>query len=628
MHSTRSKRTFRWIALLCLLIGLASEGVFRAGWLQALDTAYGDMAFHLSGQRAQVSKVALVELDDQSLAMHPDDPLVFWTPHFARALQVLRTVEARVVGLDFLFSASPELWFAKISGQGSQATRSFDRSFRQELASGRVILGGMQSGAEPLLPASDYIAVLPDFDILRYVGATDLVMDGDGTFRHMQAQPPGAAQAPANGLRLLPFSVLLALHASGQKTDAPTWHFGQRELNRDSAPWRLAWAGPPDTVPRLPMRRLLAEGAQNDPEVRALKDKVVIIGVAYGGSNDVHMTPYGQGLFSTRWMRGPEIQAQAVDALLSGRFLDELSGTSRGALLVLTLLVGALCWARLPIGAGTLALGALLFLLAVSGYLMHRQWMVLPLAHLQFASLALFLSIYAVRFTSGEREQDRVRKMFSRYVSKDVVNKLLDSEEAPVLGGEALEITVLFSDIRNFTTISERLHPEEVVEMVNRWFAAACAVIQREGGSVDKFIGDAIMAEFGAPLHYGDHARRALRAALGLRDIAVEMQQWMAQRFAGRELPYFSIGVGIHSGKAVVGNIGAPERMEYTAIGDTVNLASRLEGATKTLNCCVAASRTCVERAGPGVIVGERQTLTVKGRDEPVEVLAILDIED
>lgn len=145
---------------------------------------------------------------------------------------------------------------------------------------------------------------------------------------------------------------------------------------------------------------------------------------------------------------------------------------------------------------------------------------------------------------------------------------------------------------------------------------------------MDKFIGDAIMAEFGAPLHVPDHAARALRAALGLRDVAGEMHDWMQTRFAGRNLPPFAIGVGVHSGRAVVGNIGAPERMEYTAIGDTVNLASRLEGSTKTLNCTVAASRAAVDRAGLDIVIGERQTLTVKGREEPVEVLAILGIKE
>lgn len=628
MHGSRHKRQWLWVAAFCAIIALFSEAVGRAGWLQGLETAYGDLAFRLAGARSEVRQVALVELDDETLAKHPDDPLVFWTPHFAKALAVLRQVGARVVGLDFLFSASPEQWFAKVSGHGSQTTRTFDRGFRQELAGGQVVLGGMQAGAEALLPAADYLAVLPDFDIVRFVGATDLATDGDGTFRHLRPLAPGAVNVPEAGTRLLPFSLLLALHASGQSPDATSWRFGDREVTRNAPPWQLAWAGPPGTVPRLPMHRLLADGAERDPEVRALRDKVVIVGVAYGGSNDVHMTPFGHGLFTSRWMRGPEIQAQAVDALLAGRFIDPAGPTTRIALLFLTLLFGAACWMRLDAGRGTLALLALLPAIALGGYLAHRQGTILPVAQLQLAAFALFLATYALRFTTGERERNRVRQMFSRYVSREVVNKLLESDDIPALGGEAVEISVLFCDIRNFTTLSERLSAGEVVEMLNRWLAAACAVVQREGGSVDKFIGDAIMAEFGAPLHCDDHARRALRAAIGLRDAALQMQEWMNERFAGRDLPPFAIGVGVHSGPAVVGNVGAPERMEYTAIGDTVNIASRLEGVTKTLGCTVAASRATLLQAGDGVTTGECRTLTVKGRDEPVEVVAVQDIRD
>jgi adenylate cyclase len=628
MHGSRQQRQLLRIVIFCAIIAAFTEMVGRAGWLHGLETAYGDFAFRLAGERDRVSQVALVELDDQTLARHPDDPLVFWTPHFAKALGVLRQAGARVVGLDFLFSASPEQWFAKVSGRGSQATRTFDRGFRQELAGGQVVLGGMQAGPEPLLPAADYIAVLPDFDLLRFVGATDLATDGDGTFRHLRPLAPGAASAPEDGTRLLPFSLLLALHASGQSPEASSWRFGDREITRATSPWQLAWAGPPGTVPRLPMHRLLADGAENDPEVRALRDKVVIVGVAYGGSNDVHMTPFGHGLFTSRWMRGPEIQAQAVDALLAGRFIDPAGPATRLALLFLTLLIGAACWTRLDAGRGALALLTLLAGIAAAGYAAHRHGTILPVVQLQLAAFVLFLSTYALRLSTGERERDRVRQMFSRYVSKDVVSKLLESDETPVLGGEAVEITVLFCDIRNFTTLSERLNAGEVVEMLNRWLAAACAVVQREGGSVDKFIGDAIMAEFGAPLHCDDHARRALRAAIGLRDAALQMQDWMNDRFAGRDLPPFGIGVGVHSGPAVVGNVGAPERMEYTAIGDTVNLASRLEGVTKTLGCVIAASRASLSQAGDGITTGECRTLTVKGREEPVEVLAVHDIED
>jgi adenylate cyclase len=145
----------------------------------------------------------------------------------------------------------------------------------------------------------------------------------------------------------------------------------------------------------------------------------------------------------------------------------------------------------------------------------------------------------------------------------------------------------------------------------------------KEGATIDKFIGDAIMAEFGAPLSQDDHAARALRSAVALYQVAVEFRLWMETRFAGRDLPRFDIGIGIHTGDAVVGNIGASSRMEYTAIGDTVNTASRLEGMTKEVGVPILASLTAAEEAGTAVRIGARYSLKVKGRSEPVAACEI-----
>ena len=188
-------------------------------------------------------------------------------------------------------------------------------------------------------------------------------------------------------------------------------------------------------------------------------------------------------------------------------------------------------------------------------------------------------------------------------------------------------MTVLFTDIRNFTTISEQLTPQEVVEMLNSYFGRACAVLAEEGACIDKFIGDAIMAEFGVPLKTLDHARRALAAAIRLKQVAEDFRQWMHERFPERNLPEFAIGIGVHTGYAVVGNIGTAQRMEYTAIGDSVNLASRLEGMTKIVGCVILASRDTLESAGAGFSLGRASTVTVKGRAQPVDVWEILGLE-
>jgi adenylate cyclase len=188
-------------------------------------------------------------------------------------------------------------------------------------------------------------------------------------------------------------------------------------------------------------------------------------------------------------------------------------------------------------------------------------------------------------------------------------------------------VTILFTDIRNFTTISEKLNPREVVEMLNAFFGRVCEPILQEGGTVDKFIGDSIMAIFGSPVPYQDHARRALQAALAIKEEVGEFRSWMGQHFAGKDLPEFAIGIGIHTGEAVIGSIGSPKRMEFTAIGDAVNLASRLESLTKELDWGIVASNTTIYAAGPGVVTGGRKKVLVKGREGYVEILEVIGLE-
>lgn len=625
--ATGGRRLLIGSGVLFFLILLLFEILWRSATLARLDSVYSDLWFRVNGAQA-VERVVLVELDEATLAAYPDDPLVFWTPRFARACAVLREAGVSAVGLDFHFSASPEKWLEKIAGSGSAAARAYDQAFRRELASGKIVLAGIQPSPEAILPASDYLVALPEFDIRAHVGAADLLADGDGALRRIAALAPGAAEVRGDGLRLLSLPMLLAVRASGQDAGAEAWQFGGRRIAAADPPWRLAWAGPPGSVPRLSMRELLADDAANNPRIKALAGKVVIVGPAYNGANDQHLTPYGYGLFDARLMSGMEVHAQTVEALLSGRFLDDAPAALRLGAAALTLLLGALFWLTQPVWRGAYALIALLVLAAIAAWRMQRFGLALPLANLQLATLAFFLGIYALRFTFGERERGRIRAMFSRYVSSAVVDALLAAPEMPKLGGQASEITVLFSDIRNFTTLSERLAPEEVVEMLNRWFEAACTALREEGGSVDKFIGDAVMAEFGVPLRQTDHARRAVRAALRLAAVVAEMRDWLRQRFPGRDLPEFAVGIGLHSGTAVVGNIGSSQRMEYTAIGDTVNLASRLEGVTKTMGCVVAASRATVDRAGSGLTTGRCEILKVKGRDQAVEVFEILALKE
>jgi adenylate cyclase len=359
----------------------------------------------------------------------------------------------------------------------------------------------------------------------------------------------------------------------------------------------------------------------------------VVIITAHDSSSlqDTHLTPYSRDLpgYARTQMTGGEVHANIVETLLSGRYPRDLPRPLAWLLIAATAAAGALIFLRSHpvVGAG---LGLLLALAAAAAsYVSFRADWVLPTAALQFSLLLGLLLTLGLRLTGEERARRRLRSMFGSYVSDEVVSLLVDRRgegEQLDLRGEEMTVTVLFSDIRNFTTISQKLTPHEVVEMLNEYFGRVCEPVLRERGNVNKFIGDAVMAMFGSPVPYPDHARRAIRAALGMIEAAEAFRGWMEQRFPDRGLPRFAIGVGLHTGPVISGDIGTDRRREYTIIGDTVNTASRLEGMTKELGWKIVASRVTAEAAGPGVIAGDGNSIMVKGRSGEIDVVEILAI--
>lgn len=619
------------LAAAFLATGVA-EGLYRSGLVDRIEHFYTDFGHRLAGVRATPAHAALVMIDDPSLNAYPDEPLAFWTPHFAGAIETLKAAGVRMVAIDFLFSGSPERWIEKLGLMARETSRDYDRPFRQQVNQGDVLLAGFRVGAgtrqdDFVLPSPDYLLAIPGLDMVSHVGLANLRADSDSAIRRLALNEVGGDFVEKEGLPRLAFGALAAIRATGQDPRAGIFHFGGREL-KSGAEVAIAYAGPPGTFRALSFEKLLRPDALSLPEVRALSGKVVVIGAGFAGMNDVHPTPYSTSLGGANaLMPGPEIQTNIIETLLAGRFVDRTPTAVR--LAAFLLLFGGLAFVGVILSPWRALILMLLMVLAstAAAYLLFRRDVLFPVAHLHLGLVVVLVCLALLRLTREERERARIGALFGRYVSNQVVEALIASPELPELGGQARSVTVLFSDIRNFTTISEKLSAKEVVEMLNTYFERACTVLLAEGATIDKFIGDAVMAEFGAPLPQEDHALRALRAAVALHGVATEFRSWMETRFAGRALPEFDIGIGLHSGEAVVGNIGSSMRMEYTAIGDTVNLASRLEGKTKETGSPILASIDTVREAGPSVRIGTCHTLTVKGRSQPVEACEIISID-
>jgi adenylate cyclase len=375
--------------------------------------------------------------------------------------------------------------------------------------------------------------------------------------------------------------------------------------------FRLHWYGREFT--RIPYARAYLATQTGDEQLPFdARGKVIIIGATASGLHDFVPTPVAATT------PGPFVLATGVANLAQGDWLRPAPAWASPALaLGLIAALGLAFAARLP-QAATMAGFALAVLLALAGALAALQAQVywIPVSALVLGGVALLaFGLLSARLEMAQRRH--VQAMFARFVDPRIATAL--SEPAQVAQAQvsaSREVTVLFSDIRGFTSLSEHRRPEEIVALLNRYFEMQVEVIFRHQGTLDKFIGDAIMAFWGAPMAQPQHAVLAVQAALGMAEAL--------ERFAGdlaREDPAvrFAIGIGVHTGPAVVGFLGTPRRLDYTAIGDTVNLASRIEGCTKGV-ATVLVSEATRAQCGEAFDFIDRGAFEVKGREQAVRL--------
>jgi adenylate cyclase len=364
-----------------------------------------------------------------------------------------------------------------------------------------------------------------------------------------------------------------------------------------------------------------------------LKDKLVFIGATEIGIYDARSTPFDASF------PGVEIHATVVGNILDGRFLIQNSLT-KGLDIILLFILPIFLVLLLMRAQGTF-IG---FTILLAFIILH-----LFLNYLFFARFKLILSAlypglsltFAYIFFEGyrnlviERRSRYLRRAFSSYVSPALVAEILQNPDKLKLGGESRIITVLFSDIRGFTTLSEKTPPEMLVSLLNEYLSPMTQIVMDERGTLDKYIGDAVMAIFGAPLDVPDHSKRACMAALSMLDKLEKLNQ----EWKGKGWPHISIGVGINTGEAIVGNMGADVRFDYTAIGDTVNLASRLEGLNKFYGTDIIISKSTLEDINSSktpptskkeempFLIRELDLVQVKGKEEPISIYELMGLD-
>jgi adenylate cyclase len=372
--------------------------------------------------------------------------------------------------------------------------------------------------------------------------------------------------------------------------------------------------GPAKTFPHYSISDIL----KGRIPAEKIKNKIVLVGATAIGIYDLRVTPFGATY------PGVEIHATVIDNILHHNFLTHSSFTrfiDLCAIVFFGLAIG------LIIRRVRAVLGILLAIVIMGVFVAANMFVFscfniwLNLIYPVLTMLAIYLGITVYRYIKEEREKKKIRGAFQYYLTASVINEMLKDPTKLKLGGDKKDLSVLFSDIRGFTTISEKLTPEELVHLLNEYLTAMTNIVFQYDGLLDKYMGDAIMAVFGAPLSQPDHAQRACLTALGMLSELQRLQKkWQEE---GR--PILNIGIGINTGDMVVGNMGSEMRFDYTVMGDNVNLGSRLEGINKEYGSNIVISEFTYNAIKEAMCCRELDYVRVKGKKLPVRIYELLD---
>ena len=600
----------RW--LLVLATFLVIELLVLGGVFEGAELILYDAWFHLSGVHSPGSQVVVLAMDDPSIQKLGPLP---W-PRSVMAELLDKLDEARVVGFDIMFDLpskpqEDQALAAAIARQGRVVLAS--RFYFEKAANGKTV----EVLAEPL---PEFMKGTVD------LGFINMPTDIDNVVRHVPLVDVNMFRAPFPALGLAVGLAATDVPPGALKLEHGRLLAGSRAIPVDRLNMALTgfW-GPQGTFKTYSCIDVL----DGKVPAAALSGKIVLIGPESPVYDDYYNTPYTSSnlvLAGALPTPGVEIHASVVQSFLDGRWYRRLPTTANLAILFLVGLLTALVLNRRSPWQGLLLLLGMAVVVSGSAFLLwnfDRLWINLA------APLALIIldygSITAADFLQSELERRRTRAMFSRYVSPAVVDEIMKDPTRVALGGERMMVTVMFTDIRGFTAYSEKKQPEVVVQRLNQYLTATTKLILEAEGTLDKYLGDGLMAVFGAPIPLKDHVQRAIRVAEDIEEAVRKLNEYWV---AAGEIP-LQVGVGINSGPALMGNVGSPERMEYTAIGEDVNLASRVEGLTKNFGTLVCISERSVqllseeERQSLGLrYVGQAE---VKGFTEPVGVYTVGD---
>ncbi len=663
LERLKLKRTFqlaRWFGVRRTL-GFALLGAFLAlriwdpGPLENLKLRSFDFYQTLKPREATMKPVVIVDIDEASLNSIGQWP---WPRTvLAELITRLQQAGAAAIGFDVLFPEpdrmSPAI-VAKTLSQIDEETRkrletlpTNDQVMANAMRSGKVVLG--QSGVPFALPGSapkdlprtgfasmganpdpyliTFDGLLKNLPVLEYSAAGRGVLtirpERDGIVRRVPlVLKAGGEMVPALTLEILRVitqsgAVLVRTDAAGIRSVAvpgleiPTDQNGQLWIN----------FSPHDRDRFVSAKDVLDGKVSGD----RLAQRIAVIGTSAVGLLDIKATPVDES------MPGVEVQAQILENMLTQSVLA-YPNYAAGVELVVALVFGTLIVVLAPyLGAMTLlalGIGIALALIAGAAYFYSQHGILFDLTFPLLSTFVIYITLVFINYFREQKDRRRIRSAFGQYLSPALVEQLAQSPKKLVLGGEVRDMTIMFSDVRGFTTISESFKddPQGLTQLMNRFLTPMTNAIIERKGTIDKYIGDAIMAFWNAPLDDKDHERHACEAALDMLRRVKDLNRAREQEAATEGVPFLplNIGIGVNTGQCVVGNMGSDLRFDYSVLGDPVNLASRLEGRSKSYGTpIIIGSKTAAKLTGDFAAM-EIDLITVKGKKEPEYIYALL----
>ena len=627
MNRSRFQLLCEWLTVV-LALWLLLAGC--QGWLQPWDARLTDSWFAEVSQRLPLDeRIRLVEVDDLSLT-ELKAPVSFWAPHFANGCAALLEAGAAAVGLDWIPYELDQSVFDSVRPHFAELGPVGENPWVPLLLASQARQGSLLvQGIYPpniqshlLAPPGSQGQFRPTEELMSIVGLEQLAFlnlsrDSDGVLRS-QSVLPVQLQEPLWGSAVFPpFAARLAEVADDQRIEPSRRMFRGRPLPLDANGGLRLLFPAPGRIPHFSLSQVLAWRREPERLKKEFSGKIVLIGPGTKLFQDLVATPLGE-------IYGVEAHAATLNCLLTGNWVRQL-GPLAGVLLLLGLAgLGALLGLSLATASSLLAvvLGEALYFFGSRWYFQAHFWLLPVLPPMLALALAWALAA-ALRARRKAHDEHYVRQLFGRYVSPAVMQVLLRDRKHTALGAVGKrKITVLFSDINGFSGHCETKTPEKIMGMLNDYFEHMNSILFRHGGTIKQFVGDEIMAMFGAPLEHDKAEEAAVLAAM---EMMRHLEALRAQD-PHEEHGFYFIKVGIHSGDVILGNVGSLERTEYAAVGDDVNLGSRIMNMNKALGADVLISKEVYDKVHhlPRMRFVSKGAHPVKGRVEPVEIFQVI----